>query len=123
MIEKKLGEAPLRAPSVILDQKIYSLIHDSAQYRRNLFWRPVPLWTSVAACVVFALLGFFSDRWFHTAPLRSENALIYIAEPSEGFRKLVHAETQNSSAGFFQTKKSGIRIITPSNKRPESLSF
>jgi hypothetical protein len=125
MIEKKLGDAPLLEPSAALDRKIHSLIQDSAHCRRNLFWRPVPLWTSVAACVAFALLGLCADRWIRTSPPRSEPepVLIYVVEPTEGLRNLVHAKDKSTSTGFFQTKKSNIQIITPSSKRSESLSF
>ena len=124
MIEKKLREAPLVIPSTTLDQKIEALIYDSALYRKNLIWRPVPLWVGIAACAAFALLGFFADRWIGMAGRYTESKqVIHILEPTEGLRNLVHSKETRVSPGFFQTKKTNIDMATPSNKHSESLSF
>lgn len=124
MIEKKLHESPLLSPSAALDQKIHALIEDSAPYRTNLIWRPIPLWTSVAACVVFALLGFFADRWIEaTGPKTESKQAVYIMEPTEALRNVVHAKTIINRPGFFQTTKASIDIVTPSKKRSKFLSL
>jgi hypothetical protein len=125
MIEKKLCEAPRVMPSATLDHKIQMLIDDSALCRRHLFRQPVPLWASAAACVAFALLGFFANQWIRAAQPQSkpEHALIYIVQPTEGLINLIYREDKKNTYNFFQTKKSNIHIITPLNKPTESLSF
>ena len=124
MIEKKLHEAPLLPPSTAFDRKIQALIHDSALYRTNLIWRPVPIWTGIVACIAFTLLGFFAHRWPDTRrPKTDSKQVIYVVERTEALRNLVRAKAPQVSPGFFQTKKTNIEMVTPSNKRAESLSF
>jgi hypothetical protein len=125
MIEKKLREAPLVAPSSALDNKIQELIDNSLLSQRRLFRRPVPLWASVAACVFFSLLGFFVNQWIRPdrQQFESGQVLIYIMEPNEELRNLLIREQRKADQSFFQMKKSDIHIVTPKNISIESQSF
>lgn len=122
MIEKKLRETPLMAPSAALDNKIHELIDDSFLNQRGLFRQPVPLWGSAAACAAFALLGFFVSQWTGTVQSQPEpeQVHIYIMEPNEALRDLLLRGKTKTDQNFFQTKKSDIQIITPQNVSAES---
>jgi hypothetical protein len=125
MIEKKLRESPLVAPSSALDNKILGLIDNSLLSQSRFFRQPVPLWASVVACVFFSLLGFFVSQWIRSDRQQHEpkQVLIYIMEPNEELRNLLIRGNSKAGEDFFQTKKSDIHIVTQREISLESQPF
>ncbi len=57
-LEQWLKDRPLAEPPEALDRRIDQMLAQAPAPRRSVFAQPVALWQSIAACLVFTLVGY-----------------------------------------------------------------
>ena len=61
-IERELKQCELATPSADLDRRIEQLLAHAPAPRWRFLTRPIALWQCAAACLGFALIGYFANR-------------------------------------------------------------
>jgi hypothetical protein len=57
-LEQWLKDRPLAEPSEALDRRVDQMLAQAPAPRRGVLAQPVALWQSIAACLVFTLVGY-----------------------------------------------------------------
>ena len=117
-IEKRLEEMPLRSPSGALDRGIETLLLDASNRSAHPPRYSVPLWQCIAACLLFAAIGFGAARLLVPAPteLPGKIRTVYILQRGASSERSVF-DYHPERAGFLMTPvKAEVRVAEPGER-------
>lgn len=117
-IEKRLEEMPLRSPSGGLDRGVETLLLDASNRSAHPLRHSIPLWQCIAACLLFAAIGFGAARLLTPVPPESQGTIriVYVLQGGTSSGRSVF-DYHPERAGFLMTPvEAEIRVAPPGER-------
>jgi hypothetical protein len=109
-IERELLKQPLARYSTALDRRMEALFDEAQSQRPHFLMRAVPVWLTVAACLICTVAGFGARSLF-TSP-QHPPTVVYFFPPNEEMTRFLTGARANRNDSF-DFSRARIEVIQP----------